>query len=191
MAKSTLFLAVLALGACESSVDLGDGPDADASSSDAASEPAESAPPPEAAAAEVAPPPPVDSSSDAPVATCAAACDKLGKCGFLDDASASTCVPECTTHLTPDQIACVVSNACSTIPSACQGDAGDAFAVQECQMGCDKLNFFQCINPSEYSNCRALCTTVPPLKRDTFAGCTQSSGADCTQSKGCYTELAR
>jgi hypothetical protein len=191
MAKSTLLLGVLALGACESSVDLGDGLDAAAFSNDAASELAESAPPPDTAPAEAAPPPPDASSSDAPPATCAAACDKLGACGFLDDASASTCVADCATHLTPDQISCILSSSCSAMPSACQGDAGDAFAVLECQMGCDKLNFFQCIDPAEYSNCRALCTTVPPLKRDTFAGCTQSSSADCTQGKGCYAELAR
>jgi hypothetical protein len=185
--KTTLLLAALALGACESSVNLGDGQDAApadaAPTSDASAGP--EAAPSEAAPQQDAPP------ADAPAATCAQACDKLDKCGYLQDASPGECLAECTQQLTPDQIGCIVSTTCNAIPNACQGDAGDAFAVMACQAGCDKLNFFQCIDPTMYSSCRSLCTTVPALKRDTFAGCTQSSGADCTQGKGCYDELAR
>jgi hypothetical protein len=187
MGKSMLFLAVLVLGACESSVNLGDS--LDATPADAASAQEEGAPPSDAPLVDEVRSP--DSSSDAFPATCAGACDRLDECGYLGDASASTCVAECATQLTPDQIGCIVSTACSAIANACRGDAGDAFAVFACQAGCDKLNFFHCIDPTEYSSCRALCTTVPALKRDTFAGCTESSGADCTQGTECYAELAR
>lgn len=62
-----------------------------------------------------------------------------------------------------------------------EGGGGGDGAVAECQDACDSLNFFDCIDASQYSSCRSTCETASESSIGTFVGC-----AFACEDDACY-----
>jgi hypothetical protein len=146
----------------------------------------------------------------ATASSCGTACDKLISCSFIPLGAKDQCVTECQKSAYQYQIDCVNSNACDKMKAACGDptggssggtssggtstsggppDAGDTFAIQQCQSACDNLNFFSCIDAATHSTCRDTCTSAAASKRDTFTSCVNTSGGDCTKGQDCYAQF--
>jgi hypothetical protein len=65
------------------------------------------------------------------------------------------------------------------------GEVGGLDPIEQCQGTCDDMQFFSCIDASQHSSCRELCTTASTERIDTFVGC-----AFGCQDDACYVVFA-
>ncbi|MEM9189742.1 MAG: hypothetical protein AAGF12_11235 [Myxococcota bacterium] len=111
-------------------------------------------------------------------------CQQLSDQMCIDGLQLSECFDGCETA-NPSTVDSF--NAC--VDGSCQDDRCYRILVPEpgpdvagCRMGCDTLQFFDCIGPSQHSMCRDLCGRATRSAADTFISCTQG----VCSSSACY-----
>lgn len=145
--------------------------------------------------------------------SCTTACDKLVSCSAIKVGDKPACLEICQKEAYQYQIDCVNATECSKLEATCGslnetggggetsssggssgtttssgGSSGsDDFDIMRCQTACDSLQFFDCLDASEQSACRSLCSTAAAAKRDTFTSCANGAGSECTKGQDCYS----
>ncbi|MEM9189741.1 MAG: hypothetical protein AAGF12_11230 [Myxococcota bacterium] len=124
-----------------------------------------------------------------PADDCRAGCEQLGFFDCITPTDVAACSTACgsAAPATLDQfVSC-------TSAGICQDDScfrilgGSASAdVPGCQMACDNLQFFDCIDAVTLSECRNRCTTASAAAVDSFKACTQGLCSD----DSCYRAFA-
>lgn len=136
-----------------------------------------------------------------PTAQCQDACDSLQFFDCIDAQTHADCRTLCTSAATDDQetfISCVAGGVCQD--GACYdvfaggggetgvtgggGEVGGGGDVELCQSTCDQMEFFDCIDASQHSMCREVCTTATAESIDTFWSC-----AGGCEDDSCYVEF--
>ena len=178
-ATSAALAALVGLtGACESSLDLGNGVLDGGTDAEAGFGPFEGGTP-----------------------TCASTCDRMIGCGYGRADQRDECVSDCMQKGRPVDLECVANTACPDIFRVCSG-LGDAAipdifdasafeqqaAIDDCLAACNRFQFFDCIDASELSTCRGLCETVPSARRATFNACA-SGASTCPKRRDCFVVL--
>jgi hypothetical protein len=148
--------------------------------------------------------------------SCTTACDKLVSCNLIKVGDKTECLAICQKDAYQYQIDCVNATECSKLTTACGsiGEGGgegtsssggssgtttssggssgsDSFDIMRCQTACDSLQFFDCLDATEQSACRALCSSAAAAKRDTFTSCANGAGSDCTNGQDCYSVFSK
>lgn len=165
-------------GACDSSLNLGDGVLDGAADGDAGFRAFEAGTP-----------------------TCASACDRMIGCGYGRPDQRDACLSDCMQRGRSSDLECIMKTDCPDIFRVCSG-AGDASipdifdasafeaqaAIEDCQGACNRFQFFDCIDASELATCRGLCETVSSAKRGTFNACA-SGASNCPKRRDCFAVL--
>lgn len=108
----------------------------------------------------------------APVATCADACEKLGRCGH----DGKRCVARDGNDCMSSAV-CLMSGLCRVLRGPC--DEGDG-TCRQCRVGTaeDCQQSFACYELGR-------CTMSPPIQGEPWAACVVGADADCRQSLSC------
>lgn len=137
--------------------------------------------------------------------TCATTCDRVIACGYGQAEKREACLTECAQKARPADLDCIARTACPDIFRVCSGLPADgsipnpfdpsAFerqsAIESCQSACDRFQFFDCLNAAELSTCRGLCETVADAKRSSFNACASGAGSNCPKSLDCFAVLQK
>lgn len=153
-------------------------------------------------APEPQPEPTTDGGSDgAGTTSCEDACQTYvdAGCDVSELSEAPSCAQACGV-LSPDEqdlvAACLNSPAtCEINPLCLDGGGEDGGAVDEtgdgdgggsvsCHIACDELLFYDCLTPSEHSNCYDVCDAATGNDADTFVSCVDAVIPKC--DPGCY-----
>lgn len=134
-----------------------------------------------------------------PAAECQDACDSLQFFDCIDAQTHAACRDLCSSADASDRdtfVGCVAAGACDD--GACYdvfagggdgevtgvGEVGGGGDVTLCQSTCDQMEFFECIDASQHSMCRDVCTTASADSIDTFWAC-----AGGCEDDACYVEF--
>ncbi len=122
---------------------------------------------------------------------CSAGCDQLQFFDCIDASTSVACRNNCASADATTQqnfASCVQSSSgvcdegCYTVLDPTFMGGGSA-NVSGCNMACDDMAFFDCIDAQTQSDCRTLCSTASASSVDTFIACNN----DICDDDSCYT----
>lgn len=127
---------------------------------------------------------------DAGAPTCASTCDRVIQCGYGRPDERGACLAECAQKARPADLECIARSTCPEIPGCVgplpDASIDPRFEIEDCQRTCETMHFFDCVDATELSACRGLCETAAPAKRSSFKSCGTGSGGDCPKARDCY-----
>lgn len=121
---------------------------------------------------------------------CVASCESLGFFDCITGPDVAACSTTCSSLDDPTASSfnsCVQSEGICSDDSCYQliSEGGASADVSGCRQACDDLQFFECVDASEHSQCRTVCETASADAVETFKSCTMGLCDD----NSCYLQL--